>query len=320
MFVTETLSSTNRENGVYYTSLNNPFNHEAFIKWFYKNKLNKETILEPFAGNNNIIKMLRDLNLCSSYKSYDILPKARDVTRRDTITFFPKNFNICVSNPPWLYKSSALRRNLYFPNSDYDNLYKVCVDLSLRHCKFVAMLIPASFLLSWELQERLEKVIFINGKLFEHTENPVCLALFSEKQSADTEIYQGSKLVGLLGELKSYLPKKHFIKIKFNDNEGNLGLMGIDNTNGPSIKFCKGKELSHYNIVNTSRSITRISGLDVSDDLIEDLNKYLNEFRKKTKDTFLTPFKGLRKDGYYRKRINYRLARDIIGEVLAIRD
>ena len=41
----------------------------------------------------------------------------------------------------------------------------------------------------------------------------------------------------------------------------------------------------------------------------------LNDFRRETYDIFLTPFKGLRKDFRYRRRLDYALARNIVNYV-----
>jgi len=49
---------------------------------------------------------------------------------------------------------------------------------------------------------------------------------------------------------------------------------------------------------------------------IEKLNENLIKFREETKDIFLTPFKGLRKDKKYRRRLDYALARRLISEVV----
>ena len=68
----------------------------------------------------------------------------------------------------------------------------------------------------------------------------------------------------------------------------------------------------------SSRSITRIS-LNKNynlDKLIKILNTNLNYFRKSTYDIFLTPFKGLRKDNMYRRRLDYKLARKLISEAI----
>ena len=76
----------------------------------------------------------------------------------------------------------------------------------------------------------------------------------------------------------------------FNDKNGKLGLIAIDNTKEPSIRFCKGEEISQEKIKITSRSITRINiDFDI-DKLIKRANEVLKEYRKETHDIFLTPF------------------------------
>ena len=47
--------------------------------------------------------------------------------------------------------------------------------------------------------------------------------------------------------------------LRFNDPEGDLGLIAIDNTRGPSIRFCEGRELAGYRVGGNSRMITRIA-------------------------------------------------------------
>lgn len=110
------------------------------------------------------------------------------------------------------------------------------------------------------------------------------------------------------------MPRKYNIEkeIKFNNPNGSLGLIAIDNTTEPSIRFCQPEEIQRHKIKKQSRSITRISTpIPVH---IPYLNKRINHIRKTTHDTFLTAFKGLRKDGYYRRRIDFELAKRIIAE------
>jgi len=94
-----------------------------------------------------------------------------------------------------------------------------------------------------------------------------------------------------------------------------LGLLAIDNTQEPSIKFTKGEQISASRISDSSRSITRIK-VDCSISIIDKLNTRLNQFREETNDVFLTPFKGLRKDNKYRRRLDYAMARRLIEEVV----
>jgi hypothetical protein len=151
--------------------------------------------------------------------------------------------------------------------------------------------------------------------MFNDTEHPVCLALF-KKQSNDVLIYEDKQEIGLLSEFENKLPKQSkTVKMKFNAKAGKLGLIAIDNTKEPSIRFCNGDEINPERIGVSSRSITRIS-IDYSiTKLVKNLNEMLHLFRKETHDIFLTPFKGLRQDFKYRRRLDYSLARSIINEV-----
>ncbi len=308
------MKSSTRQNGIYYTSLFNPFDNAIFKDWIDTHAIQKETILEPFAGNNSIIHMLQEIGMASHYTSYDIYPQSKEVQKRDTIQSYPKGYKVCITNPPWLYKSSAQRRKLYYPDTHYDNIYKLCLSLALDNNEYVGALIPASFIQSQLFTDRLEKLICINRLLFENTENPVCLALFSNRKTKDIEIYSDDRYVGKYTELKKCLPKTHIstCNLTFNDPNGKLGLIAIDNNREPSIRFCHGEQLKKYTISHSSRSITRIQGIDVSEPMLKKLNDCIDDIRKKTDDIFLTAFKGLRKDGKYRRRIEYSLARDII--------
>ncbi|TXJ11599.1 hypothetical protein [Brachyspira aalborgi] len=302
-----------RELGQYFTTYN-PFQNSGFLNWAYECDLSKTTILEPFAGSNNLINMLQDMGLCADFKSFDIEPKNKFVKRRDTLKNFPKGFKVCITNPPYLAQNSAKRRNLEFPNIIYDDLYKY----SLENCDYVGTIIPASFFNANIFRERLSHYILLNSKMFNDTEHPVCLALF-KKYSEDVDLYNDNKYLGKLSDLNKKLPKSNInMDIRFNVPNGNLGLIAIDNTIEPSIKFVNGEEISPERIRVSSRSITRImipTKYKINS-IIEKLNYNLNIFRKETYDLFLTPFKGLRKDNYYRRRLDYKLAKKLIEETL----
>ena len=305
-----------RSNGIYYTALHNPFAYPGFTSWAKQHRIQQEVILEPFAGANHLIDMLQELGHCRRYQSYDLYPQSSHVQPRDTLNDYPTGYKVCITNPPWLYKSSASRRGLPFPATAFDDLYKHCLDLCLKHSPYVAALIPASFLQSKLFRQRLAKVIFIHKKLFSYTDNPVCLALFQEEMVKDTQIYLDNELVGMLGKLESHLPNSKSTlsrSIQFNAIKGPLGFIGIDNNTSPSIRFCHGDALQGHTIKASSRAITRIDGIKVTDSLIDRLNERIDMIRAKTYDVFLTAFKGLRKDGKYRRRMEYGLARDIIA-------
>ena len=307
--------NSKRELGQYFTKYN-PFKNDGFLQWSKECNLNNNIILEPFAGSNNLIEMLQEMNLCNQFVAYDIEPAGLGVVFRDTLNDFPKNFDICITNPPYLAQNSAKRRGLEYPATNYDDLYKFSLDKCLQNCQYVGAIIPASFLNSNLFRDRLSHYILLNNQMFSETQHPVCLALFKQK-SNDVQIYEGEKYLGLLSEFQKKVPHiAKTIEMKFNDKEGQLGFIAIDNTIEPSIRFCKGSEINPNKIGISSRSITRIS-IDYGcvDKLIRNLNDAMESFRNETYDIFLTPFKGLRKDNKYRRRLDYSLARTLINDV-----
>jgi hypothetical protein len=309
-----------RLNGQYFTR-ENPFETEGFKEWAEECNLKGSIILEPFAGSNNLITILQKMDLVKDFASFDVSPQNENVLSRDTLKDFPKGYNVCITNPPYLARNSAKRRKLPYPETQYDDLYKFAIEKALHNCKNVGAIIPASFLNSGLFKGRLSRYILLNNKMFDDTSHPVCLALFKES-SSDVWIHENKEFIGKLSELEKKLPSKlsssaKKFQIKFNEKSGNLGLIGIDNTLEPSIKFCSGSEINPEKILGTSRSITRISIDCDTEKLIKNLNEALNSFRKETHDIFLTPFKGLRKDFKYRRRLDYKLARDLINQVLS---
>ena len=186
----------------------------------------------------------------------------------------------------------------------------------LKNLDYVAAIVPESFITSELFHNRLYAIISLPYKMFDDTECPVCLALFT-KESDDFFIYRNNDYIGTYSELKDYLiPSSNKINWKMNDKHGSIGIKCIDNTKENSICFVKGDSINKDKISSKSRSITRVSGLpdDINlDDFIDMCNDILNQYRQDTSDIFLTAFKGLRSDGLYRRRLDYKTAKDIMN-------
>ena len=246
--------------GQFYTD-GNPFILKPFLNWANKIHIEKQCVLEPFAGSNNLITTLRGMDLCKYFKSYDIAPQNKEVEYRDSISNFPQNYKVCITNPPWLAKNSAKRKNIPFITDKYDDLYKFCLELCLKNCDYVAILVPATFLQSKLFRNRLHTYILLHNTLFIDTENPVCLCLFNKEETKDTLIYYDNKYIGQLNVLIKEIPEtKKQRDIVFNDPAGTLGFISFDNTKEPSIRFCNAKDITHYDIKHSSRFITKIGG------------------------------------------------------------
>ena len=303
--------SGKRQNGRFYTE-GNPFRHPAFYAWAKRSGLPESTVLEPFAGANGIIHHLENMKVCERSISYDVLPADDAVIQRDTLARFPSNFEVCVTNPPWLAKNSATVRGLEFPDCGYDDLYKFALEKCLDNCPWVAALVPESFIRAGIFQDRLSDFVSLTSRLFSDTGHPVGLALFRPDSVADVKLWSGRTRLGWMSEIESLrpLPRKDGPEVSFNEPEGNVGLIALDDTKTASIRFCKVSELADYTVKKTGRHITkmRVSGRV----RIKVWNEYLQWFREQTQDVLLTCYKGIRKDGKYRRRLDWELARGIV--------
>lgn len=320
LVATKHMSDRKRQQGAYYTE-RSPFELRPFQDWAKSADLANNTILEPFAGANNLARMLRDCHTCHGFASFDLEPTDPDVMPRDTLEQFPTGYRICITNPPWLARNSARRRGLAFPtraDKRYDDIYKYALDVALSNCPYAAFIIPATFIRSGLFRDRLESFVLIEQTLFYDTDNPVCLALFVPK-AARTKVWADDRLIGDLDKIQRTFDAYASMRtgrIRFNAPDGRLGLLAVDNTREPSIRFCHGFELAHRKVQGTDRAIVRIDPgtTKVTDEFIDRLNDSLDKLREDTHDLFLAPFKGLRADGRYRRRLDFATARGLIGQ------
>lgn len=311
----------------------NPFKVDAFFKWFETIPETDLKILEPFAGANNIINLLKEpaeiMQKKVDWVSYDIDTSfgnnAPDypIIQRDTIADYPQGFQVAITNPPYLARNSATRAGLPFPKTEYDDVYKLALSVMLENTPYVAAIIPESFITSGLFTNRLNSVVSLTCKMFDDTECPVCLALFVPEETDDFTVYRMNHRIGSYTEIKSkvqgLLTASANVAWKFNDKDGDIGIRCIDGTKGPSIEFVAGDEIPPEKVKYSSRSLTRVSGTLITDvsRFISECNRILQQYRKDTGDIFLTSFKGLRADECYRRRLDYKTAKDIMNTAFA---
>jgi hypothetical protein len=306
--------------GCFYTT-QNIFSYPQFQGWFTDAlKASNNLVLEPFAGSNNLIKMLQEEDYNFEFTAYDINPSSLEVKIRDTIQDFPQGYKLIITNPPYLAKNSARRKKIDFPPTKYDDLYKLCLEIMLKNCDYVGAIIPASFINADLFLERLHSYTLLSSQMFTDTENPVCLVLFSPQKSSSIYLYENDKYVGELYSLKKQVEQvltnqtSQPTVISFNNKRGNLGLRAIDGTRFPTIAFIEASQVPENKIKVSSRHLTRIHTPKKIN--LSLLNEKLKELREITNDFFLTPFRGLRKDGKFRRRLDFQLAKKIIESCL----
>ena len=321
--------------GQFFTTTN-PFSIHIFHEWFSLiPEEKKDPLLEPFAGANNIVKMIKDLGYTYNWHCFDITPKNEvnatpefKIEERDMLADFPDNYFVGITNPPYLAKNSASKIGMPFPNTIYDDLYKVSLKTMLDHLEYVAAIIPESFITAEIFQERVYAFISLTCKMFEDTECPVCLALFvPEKIKKDLDlskndfyIYRQETCMGKYEDFKKKIPKSTLsLPWKFNDKYGEIGIYLHDGREINSIRFVRGETIKPEKVKVSSRHVVRVSGLPENinlDFFLERCNKKLSIFRKETQDFFFTSFRGLRKDGKYRRRLDFKNAKIIMNAVV----
>jgi len=277
--------------------------------------------------------MLDELGFINSFQSFDIEPQHEKVKQHDSILSFPEGFHVCITNPPFLAKNVASRKNIPVLIEPFSDLYEKCLDLCLKNCKYVAAIVPESFIVSPFFKSRLYAVISLTSKsLFQHTEHPVCLALFNPEKYTDFLVYQDEIFLGKYNEqmskINNWLKVDSEYNITFHDKNGDVGLFNIDATNiEKAIHFTLGDLIEPKDVGYHARLRTRIKVLSPSsqplnktqlNSFIKSCNKTLLEYREQTNDIFLTSFKGLRSDGVYRRRLDYSTARLIVAKAYSI--
>lgn len=333
--------NSKRGKGQYYT-LRSPFEHEAFKKWVEgMGNLSRLTFWEPFAGANNLLKSFQEFTgekvLPGQWTASDLEPEAImensypqvKVEQRDSIDD-PIECDVIVTNPPYLAKNSAARMGIEADFKNYSDLWEVSIAMALGKADWVAAIIPESFITRGIFRERLTDFIGLTESLFDDTGFPVCLALWTPESSQDFVIWRDSEFLGTFSNLKNrtdlfkQTPNLR-ISTKYNNPDGQIGIKAIDGTGEGRIYFTEGDEFPPQTIKNSNRSFTRvlvsvdgeILGPEIFDNIFfEELNRELFTYREQSQDVFLTNFKSLRKDGRYRRRLDWRTADLIIHRVL----
>ena len=189
------MMTNKREYGQYFT-MTNPFDIDVFYDWMELFIDDNTKLLEPFAGSCNICDMIKDIGYNNNWVCYDIDPVSNNynVKQRDTIANFPEGFTAAITNPPYLYKSSAKRRGLAFTNDKYDDLYKVSLDVMLNNLDYVAAIIPESFMNSGLFHNRLYAVISLTCRMFSDTECPLVWPYLYQKDKMNLREIDKMKL------------------------------------------------------------------------------------------------------------------------------
>ena len=293
--------------------------------------------VDPFAGEGHIFQSLRRREIHFQEFGYDI-NSVFGFTVNDSLVNVPRiERGIVITNPPYLAKHSASRKgvrdevNKHYVSTGRDYLYQVALDKCIETYSHVVAIIPETVINSGYPLDRLVSLTVVESADFTDTDCPICVCCFGPDSAGRSKalVYRGEEALGTLGEIESHrvVPTNSY-KLTFNDPNGQLALQAVD-TSDPNrpIGFLH-RQASAYNvsgIKHSSRLVTFISSpCFTSDDQIKQIahtaNVLLEELRTDTYDLIFSPFKGNRKDGTRRRRLDYRTARAILKRAIRQQD
>lgn len=293
-----------------------------FINEWDKNQI----VIDPFAGKGDLLSTCKSLNF-TNIAGLDIdkkINKKYGWEYNNSLQTIPYNDVNIITNPPYLAKNSAKRKNSisykYFSNNNYQDLYQIGLEKCLQICNKMVAIVPETYILSKYFFEYCVSITSIEENPFEDTECPTVVVCFDKNKKAaqDIEIFKNDKFINVYNKLHKLEPKDIAeIEMKFNCKTGNIGLRGIDGqSSNDRIKFCLPNELDYdlNKIKVSSRAITVID-LKTSkniNNIINNANSILNEYRNETGDMLFASFKGNNKDNIRRRRMDFKTARAIL--------
>lgn len=234
---------------------------------------------------------------------------------------------IIITNPPYLTKYSASRKKISIDNAyfnDHTDLYQLAIDKILEAQDCAVAIVPETYINSKYFDKNLGRVFsvtILTENPFDDTENPVCVVCFDNvpKSTQEIKVYVDEEFVNNYSYFQGLrLRPNRGYKIRFNVPSGKIALRAVDLTgDDQKIKFYEVQDLNYdLSKVGFSSRLVTIIDLDCDNieikELVAECNRLLEEYRIKTKDVILSPFKGNAKDGTRRRRLDYKTARCII--------
>ena len=204
--------TTKQKLGQFYTT-----NYDYILQNLYIPE-NIIKIIEPFAGNGDLLNFIKDKDNYN-IECYDIEPKKDYIIQKNTI-LDPPNFNksFILTNPPYLARNKSNDKEL-FDKYRTNDLYKCFIEiLILNECLGGILIVPLNFICSIrkndiDLRKKFiskYNIITLNifeEQVFEDTTYTICSFQFEKKEQEQEK------------EIKVYIyPSNIGFNIKLNKN------------------------------------------------------------------------------------------------------
>lgn len=310
---------------------------------------NDSIIVDPFAGNGDLIKYISKYKDNIKCEMYDIFPNFEGTINKDTLLNPPSYENKwIITNPPYLARNKNKDKTLY-DLYDLNDLYKISLKTFIGS-EGVVIIIPLNFLSDKDRKIRkeflskyeIQKLYIFEETVFEDTTYTVCSFSFIRKDNIIQNIPttfiptnenitltlkgENSYLIGdefwdIINHDKPYDIKRLRKDIKDVIPNSNIFLRAIDT--GSKDGMIKLYLNEHFYGKDTDRTFATIIlpnefkniSIEKQQYICDEFNRIINYYREKYHSLFLTNYRNSTKN-YSRKRIGFEDAYKIISYIL----
>lgn len=243
---------------------------------------NIKNIIEPFAGNGDLLKFIDENKY--NIKCYDIDPKKDFIIKQDTLLNPPDFDNtFVITNPPYLARNKSDNK-IVFDKYNTNDLYKCFIQILIdSKCLGGILIIPLNFLCSIrksdiEIREKFIKkydITIINifeEQVFDDTSYSICSFQFILKDNNDENI----------SNCYIYPSNKHITFVLNSNNNYTIGGEIYNLRKNPKYKIDRATKLLKNNDDFTNILVKCIDdnisskiGLSIVDDTIKE--KYVDK-------------------------------------------
>jgi len=342
---------TKQTRGQYYT-VNSNYILEGFVL-----PQDVKKIVEPFAGQGDLLQWISNQGYTGKLEAYDIEPKKDNIVKRDTLLNPPDYSDSWVlTNPPYLARNKCNDKSLYV-KYDTNDLYKCFLhSLVASSCLGGILIIPAGFFLSPRQVDAsirdaflsaytLQEVKYFEETVFPDTSTTVVALMFVKsltpqlsqsvqwvhRPSGEKKIFTLSKennwIIG--GDIYNLSTKdtikvrRYVVGLKLKDNEQQtyITLNALDSGNKDGRISLEYKEGYIYPAKECSRTFATlcIAGIVLSKEEQQKLCvDFNNLIESKRRDTWSLYLPQYRESKEYaRKRIPFELVYTIVAHLLS---
>jgi hypothetical protein len=332
-----------QELGQFYTT-----NAEYIIGNLFKDLPENISIVDPFAGNWDLLSLAEKKLSINNIHAYDLDPQNLDTIQQDTLLNPPDYKGLYViTNPPYLARNKT-KDQAIFEKYDVFDLYKAAIE-TFMGCEGGILIVPLNFLCddrSVKTRKRflskygMQSLNIFEEQVFEDTQSTICSFSFLKNGNTsqivkphfypnDTECQyviekEHGYVIGgcFLDEIRSNKSSVHInrltAELKAGYHISNIKLYATDSGAKDGMIRLEKDTIPFYGKETDRTFATIISDCkldDVEDVVIYGFNQLLNWGRLQYHSLFLTNYRHSTKE-CARKRISFGLAFDIISYIL----